>query len=299
MTSRYPHLLAPLDLGFTTLPNRVLMGSMHVGLEDRPKHISPPRRVLRRAGARWGRPDRHGRVQPEPRRLACCRSPARSARRARRNRHEAITDGSARQRRPDRAATAACRPLCLPPVECQCVADQVPDHAVHRARPARTRGARRPFDDFARSAALAREPATTASRSWGPRATSSTSSWRRAPTGAPTRGAARRRSGAGSLSRSCARVRETPSARTSSSSTGCRCSISSRTARSGTTSSRSRRRSRPPARRSSTPASAGTRPACPTIVTSVSRAALHVGHRQACGPHVTIPGHRLQPDQHA
>ncbi len=31
----YPKLLAPLDLGFTTLPNRVLMGSMHTGLEDR------------------------------------------------------------------------------------------------------------------------------------------------------------------------------------------------------------------------------------------------------------------------
>ncbi|HET7930648.1 MAG TPA: FAD-dependent oxidoreductase [Rhodanobacteraceae bacterium] len=29
-----PHLLAPLDLGFCTLPNRVLMGSMHTGLED-------------------------------------------------------------------------------------------------------------------------------------------------------------------------------------------------------------------------------------------------------------------------
>lgn len=32
----YPHLLAPLDLGFTTLKNRVLMGSMHTGLEERP-----------------------------------------------------------------------------------------------------------------------------------------------------------------------------------------------------------------------------------------------------------------------
>ena len=30
----YPHLFAPLDLGFATLPNRVLMGSMHTGLED-------------------------------------------------------------------------------------------------------------------------------------------------------------------------------------------------------------------------------------------------------------------------
>jgi 2,4-dienoyl-CoA reductase (NADPH2) len=32
--SSYPHLFAPLDLGFCTLPNRVLMGSMHTGLED-------------------------------------------------------------------------------------------------------------------------------------------------------------------------------------------------------------------------------------------------------------------------
>ena len=30
----YPHLLQPLDLGFTTLKNRVLMGSMHTGLEE-------------------------------------------------------------------------------------------------------------------------------------------------------------------------------------------------------------------------------------------------------------------------
>ena len=35
MTTDYPHLFAPLDLGFCTLPNRVLMGSMHTGLEDR------------------------------------------------------------------------------------------------------------------------------------------------------------------------------------------------------------------------------------------------------------------------
>jgi 2,4-dienoyl-CoA reductase (NADPH2) len=35
----FPHLLAPLDLGFTTLKNRVLMGSMHTGLEDGRKHF--------------------------------------------------------------------------------------------------------------------------------------------------------------------------------------------------------------------------------------------------------------------
>lgn len=32
--SQFPHLLSPLDLGFTTLKNRVLMGSMHTGLEE-------------------------------------------------------------------------------------------------------------------------------------------------------------------------------------------------------------------------------------------------------------------------
>ncbi|TVT51620.1 MAG: NADPH-dependent 2,4-dienoyl-CoA reductase [Sedimenticola thiotaurini] len=35
MTNQYPNLLQPLDLGFTRLKNRVLMGSMHTGLEDR------------------------------------------------------------------------------------------------------------------------------------------------------------------------------------------------------------------------------------------------------------------------
>ncbi|HEX5658633.1 MAG TPA: NADPH-dependent 2,4-dienoyl-CoA reductase [Polyangiales bacterium] len=33
--ANFPHLLAPLDLGFTTLRNRVVMGSMHTGLEDK------------------------------------------------------------------------------------------------------------------------------------------------------------------------------------------------------------------------------------------------------------------------
>ncbi|HMZ71445.1 MAG TPA: NADPH-dependent 2,4-dienoyl-CoA reductase [Pseudomonadales bacterium] len=34
--SSYDHLLAPLDLGFVRLKNRVLMGSMHTGLEEHP-----------------------------------------------------------------------------------------------------------------------------------------------------------------------------------------------------------------------------------------------------------------------
>ena len=32
--TQYPHLFTPLDLGFVTLPNRVLMGSMHTNLEE-------------------------------------------------------------------------------------------------------------------------------------------------------------------------------------------------------------------------------------------------------------------------
>ncbi len=36
--SQYPNLFAPLDLGFTQLKNRVLMGSMHTGLEDGNHH---------------------------------------------------------------------------------------------------------------------------------------------------------------------------------------------------------------------------------------------------------------------
>ena len=37
MTTEYPHLFEPLDLGHTTLRNRIVMGSMHTGLEDRAK----------------------------------------------------------------------------------------------------------------------------------------------------------------------------------------------------------------------------------------------------------------------
>jgi hypothetical protein len=47
----YPHLLAPLDLGFTTLRNRTLMGSMHTGLEESPDGFERMAAFLRRARA--------------------------------------------------------------------------------------------------------------------------------------------------------------------------------------------------------------------------------------------------------
>ena len=40
MTSAYPYLLSSLDLGFTTLRNRVVMGSMHTGMEDKAGEFS-------------------------------------------------------------------------------------------------------------------------------------------------------------------------------------------------------------------------------------------------------------------
>jgi 2,4-dienoyl-CoA reductase-like NADH-dependent reductase (Old Yellow Enzyme family) len=40
LTPLYPQLLAPLDLGFIMLKKRVLMGSMHTGLEDRPDGLA-------------------------------------------------------------------------------------------------------------------------------------------------------------------------------------------------------------------------------------------------------------------
>ena len=39
MTTSHPHLLSPITIGATTLRNRVIMGSMHVGLEDKAKHL--------------------------------------------------------------------------------------------------------------------------------------------------------------------------------------------------------------------------------------------------------------------
>lgn len=68
----YPHLLAPLDLGFTTLRNRVIMGSMHTGLEDRFYHY-PKLAAYFRERARGGvglivtggiSPDRRGWLLP-------------------------------------------------------------------------------------------------------------------------------------------------------------------------------------------------------------------------------------------
>lgn len=68
----YPHLFAPLDLGFCTIANRIVMGSMHTGLEDRARHY-PRLAAYLAERARGGAgliitggiaPNRAGRVSP-------------------------------------------------------------------------------------------------------------------------------------------------------------------------------------------------------------------------------------------
>lgn len=87
----YPHLLAPLELGFTTLPNRVLMGSMHVGLEEEQGKF-PKLAAYFAARARGGvglivtggvSPNRAGQVKP----FAATLSTRREA-----GRHKHVTD---------------------------------------------------------------------------------------------------------------------------------------------------------------------------------------------------------------
>jgi len=95
--------------GFTTLPNRVLMGSMHVSLEDSSKNFPRLARVL--CGARtWRRrAHRHRWLRRRTGPAGCCRWPARSPIRARAAAHRTINRRGARQRRAYRTATAACR----------------------------------------------------------------------------------------------------------------------------------------------------------------------------------------------
>jgi hypothetical protein len=57
--TRYPHLFSPLDLGFTRLKNRVLMGSMHTGLEEAEGGFPRIGGLLCGAGARRGGDDHH------------------------------------------------------------------------------------------------------------------------------------------------------------------------------------------------------------------------------------------------
>ena len=155
----------------STLRNRVVMGSMHTGLEDR---ALGPRRaggVLRRARPRRRRPDHHRRLRAQQARLA-------QAVRLRDD-HPAAGDAAprghrrgARRGRRDRAAGAARRPLRLPPVQRRARRDTKSPITPFKPHALSTQG-RRPHRHRLR-ASRSRWPArraTTRSRSWAPRAT--------------------------------------------------------------------------------------------------------------------------------
>jgi len=155
MTGPYPHLLAPLDLGFLTLPNRVLMGSMHTGLEDRAQDY-PRLAAYFAERARGGvalivtggiAPNRRGWVAPFAGKLS--------------SRHE-----EARHRRVTEAVHAeggricmqilhtgryAYHPLAVAPSAVRSPISPFKPHALS------ARGVLRQIDDFERAAELARE----------------------------------------------------------------------------------------------------------------------------------------------
>ena len=175
MNDHYPHLLAPLEVRGGTLRNRVVMGSMHTGLEDRPWHV-PQLAAYFAERARGGVGlIVTGGYSPNVPRLAAALRLADDDASAGRARTAGHRRGARRGRR-DRPAAAARRPLRLHAVLGVGVRDQVADHAVQGARDVDRRASSRPSSDFARGRGSRRGRATTASRSWAPRATCSTSS---------------------------------------------------------------------------------------------------------------------------
>ena len=185
----YPHLLAPLDLGFTTLPNRVLMGSMHTGLEEAPDGFARMA-AFYAARARGGvglivtggiAPNFAGRVEPRASQLSFPWQVAK---------HRIITDavhaaGGKIAMQILHAGRYAYHPLSVAPSRSRSPI------SPFTARGLSAWGVRKTIADYVRCASSRSAPATTGSRSWAPRATSSTSSSRRRPTTATTSGAAR------------------------------------------------------------------------------------------------------------
>ena len=224
--SHIPISFSPLDLGFTTLPNRVLMGSMHAGLEEATDGFERMARVLRRARARRRRADRHRRHRAErggPARAAGVASSRPGGRAAPDHHRGGAREGGRiamqilhagryaytrwRSRRPVASPISPFVPRAL--TGCGRAADDRRLRALRAARPARRLRRRR--DHGLRG--LPHQPVHRA----------------RKPTTATTSGAATTRTGCASPWRSCGGC-ATRSARTSSSSTGCRCSTWSRAA---------------------------------------------------------------------
>ncbi|AXB45603.1 NADPH-dependent 2,4-dienoyl-CoA reductase [Amycolatopsis albispora] len=153
--SEYPNLLSPLDLGFTTLRNRVVMGSMHTGLEDRARDAGKLAEYFAER-ARGGvglmitggyAPNREGWLLPFASKMTT-HAEARRHRRITGAVHEA---GGKIALQILHAGRYAYHPLSV-----SASAIKAPINPF-RPRALSDRGIRRQIDDFARCAALARE----------------------------------------------------------------------------------------------------------------------------------------------
>jgi 2,4-dienoyl-CoA reductase (NADPH2) len=151
----YPHLFEPLDLGFTTLRNRVLMGSMHVGLEDDRKQFGRLA-AFYGARARGGAglivtggfaPNRTGWLLP----LAGKLTTPREARR-----HREITDAVHTESGKIALQLLHAGRYAYHPLNVSASASKSPI-TPFRPRALTRAEIRRTIDDFGRSAALARE----------------------------------------------------------------------------------------------------------------------------------------------
>jgi 2,4-dienoyl-CoA reductase (NADPH2) len=154
--SEYPHLLAPLDLGHVTLPNRVVMGSMHTGLEDHARDF-PKLAAYFAERARGGAalivtggfaPSIEGTFYP----LASKMTTRREARQ-----HRQVTDAVHAEGWPHRPCRS-CTPAATPTPR-GCVAPSAVKSPISKFKPRALsdRGVRRQIRGFARAARLARE----------------------------------------------------------------------------------------------------------------------------------------------
>jgi 2,4-dienoyl-CoA reductase (NADPH2) len=153
--AKYPHLLAPLDLGFTVLRNRILMGSMHTGLEDRARDY-PRLAAYFGARARGGAglivtggiaPNRAGWVAPFAGKLT---------RRGELDRHRLITEAVHREKghicmQILHAGRYGYHPLTVAPSAIKSPITPFKPRALS------TRGVEKQIRDFVRCASLARE----------------------------------------------------------------------------------------------------------------------------------------------
>ncbi len=153
--SEFPHLLAPLDLGHVTLPNRVIMGSMHVGLEDRARDF-PKLAAYLAERVRGGvglvvtggySPNLEGQLYP----MASMLTTRRAART-----HRVVTDavheaGGLVAMQLLHAGRYAFTPWCVAPSAVKSPISRFTPRALS------DRGVRRQVRDFARAARLARE----------------------------------------------------------------------------------------------------------------------------------------------